>query len=102
MILIDTSVWMLALRRSPRQLSAHEKVIVANLVELVREGLAVLIGPVRQELLSGIREEAVFEDLRQHLAAFLTSRLPPKNMNWPSSATIGAELPVSRHHRLTH
>jgi hypothetical protein len=29
-----------------------------------------LIGPVRQEVLSGIRDQAQFEQLRAHLAAF--------------------------------
>lgn len=38
--------------------------------ELVREGRAQLAGPVRQELLSGIRGEAVFRRLRDYLRAF--------------------------------
>lgn len=37
---------------------------------LIRRGHIVLIGPIRQELLSGIRKEQVFETLRSRLRAF--------------------------------
>jgi hypothetical protein len=40
------------------------------LTELIREGRTVLIGPVRQELLSGISEGAVFDRLAEHLRWF--------------------------------
>jgi predicted nucleic acid-binding protein len=40
------------------------------LADLIRESRAVLIGPVRQELLSGVREEDVFQRLLQDLRAF--------------------------------
>ena len=65
-VLVDTSVWSLALRR--RRSSADAQ--VKELTELIREGRAALIGPVRQELLSGVREESQFETLREHLRAF--------------------------------
>src|ERR1700677_899568 len=42
----------------------------ASLHELIENGLARLIGPIRQELLSGIREPAQFERLRDQLRAF--------------------------------
>lgn len=41
-----------------------------ELAELIREGRAQLIGPIRQELLSGIRDESQFERLRERLRAF--------------------------------
>jgi len=44
--------------------------LIEELSELVRELRAVLIGPVRQEVLSGIRAPTTFEVVRQHLAAF--------------------------------
>jgi hypothetical protein len=47
-----------------------EEVLQRKLTELIREGRAVLIGPVRQEVLSGIREGAVYERLRDSLKAF--------------------------------
>jgi predicted nucleic acid-binding protein len=69
-VLVDTSVWSLALRRHGGHLSKAEKALIASLHELVQDGLAQLIGPVRQELLSGIREAAQFERLRRQLRAF--------------------------------
>jgi predicted nucleic acid-binding protein len=69
-VLVDTSVWSLALRRKSENLNATEKFIVAELSELVREGRARLIGLVRQELLSGIKTAEHFEKLRLHLRSF--------------------------------
>jgi len=69
-ILVDTSVWSLALRRAARNLSAPEKAIVAELAALIDEGGAKIIGLVRQELLSGIKSSEQFEKLREILAAF--------------------------------
>lgn len=48
-VLVDTSVWSLALRRAPRNLSSAEKAIVAEVAGLIDEGGAKLIGLVRQE-----------------------------------------------------
>ena len=70
LVLVDTSVWSLALRRHAGDLSPAEKRIVAELGHLIEEGRAQLIGPVRQELLSGIRESAQYERLREHLRGF--------------------------------
>jgi predicted nucleic acid-binding protein len=69
-VLVDTSVWSLALRRKSENLNATEKFIVAELSELIREARARLIGLVRQELLSGIRTAEHFEKLRLHLRSF--------------------------------
>ena len=75
MVLVDTPVWSLALRRRPDVLNTEEQRLADALTELVREGRAQLIGPVRQELLSGIREEKQFEKLRDYLRAFEDPRL---------------------------
>jgi len=40
------------------------------LASLIEDGRAVIIGPIRQELLSGIKERVQFERLREHLHAF--------------------------------
>lgn len=63
---MDTSVWSEALRRARR--SASER--VRELHSLILEHRVDIIGPVRQEVLSGIRHEAQFEALKRHLAAF--------------------------------
>ena len=53
-VLVDTSIWSLALRQNIESLNTTEKFLVAELSELIREGRARLIGLVRRELLSGI------------------------------------------------
>jgi predicted nucleic acid-binding protein len=65
-IIVDTSVWSLALRRQKPRPSAE----VLELAELIREGRAALLGPVRQELLSGVPILQHYERLRDHLRAF--------------------------------
>jgi len=69
-VLVDTPVWSLALRRKWDDLSEHEQRLTEALAELIRDGRAQIIGEIRQELLSGIREAERFEKLRQYLRAF--------------------------------
>ena len=70
-VLVDTSVWSLALRRpSNAPLTAEQQACIRALADLVADGRATLIGPVRQELLSGIKTASQFEALRQSLTAF--------------------------------
>ncbi len=69
-VLVDATVWSLALRRRREDLSQTERNLVLAWRDLVRERRAALIGPVRQEVLSGISDEAVFERLRDHLLFF--------------------------------
>ncbi len=75
MVLVDTPVWSLALRRKPGDLSVREQALVRALAELIREGRAQIVGVVRQELLSGIRDGKRFEKLRDYLRAFDEPRL---------------------------
>lgn len=65
-IVVDTSVWSLALRRrrGSVELEAHE------LAALIREGRAAIIGPIRQELLSGVSSEQQYQILREYLRPF--------------------------------
>lgn len=70
MVLVDTPVWSLALRRRASNLSREQEELRQALAELISAGRAQLLGPIRQELLSGVREEAQFRRLRDHLRAF--------------------------------
>lgn len=65
-VIVDTSVWSLALRRAKRMDDNTPR----ELAELIREGRVMMLGPVRQELLSGIKDKSQFETLRGHLQAF--------------------------------
>jgi predicted nucleic acid-binding protein len=70
-LLADTSVWSLALRRqAAATLSSEESRLKAALAEAISDGRVVMIGPIRQELLSGIKEQSQFERLRTALEAF--------------------------------
>ncbi len=70
-VLVDTSVWTLALRRSPQAiLNAGQQAQVATLSDLIRDGRAVMLGAIRQELLCGIKTHQQFEKLKNTLAAF--------------------------------
>src|SRR5437870_1707935 len=70
-VLVDTSIWSLALRRKPKDLNPRECMLVSEWTELVRERRAGIIGMVRQELLSGVKTHALFDELRQRLRAFI-------------------------------
>ncbi len=69
-VLVDTTVWSLSLRRHPRQLNRRERTLSDELAELVREHRVVMVGPVRQELLSGVKGQRAFERLAGALRAF--------------------------------
>lgn len=69
-VLVDTSVWSLALRRKNETLSTHERFLVTELSEVIREGRARVIGLVRQELLSGIKTSEQYEKLKLYLRSF--------------------------------
>ena len=65
-VLVDTSVWSEALRRR-RKVDSD---VVRELRSLILEHRIDIIGPIRQEILSGLREDAQFEKLEKHIAAF--------------------------------
>ena len=65
-ILVDTSVWSLALRRGP----SPSDVNITELQYLIKEVRVQLIGPIRQEILSGIKSNQQFETLKKHLRSF--------------------------------
>lgn len=69
-VLVDTPIWSLALRRRPADLNSQEQIQTRALAELIREGRAQMVGVIRQELLSGIREAERFAKLRDYLRAF--------------------------------
>ena len=67
-VLVDTTMWSLALRR--KKLSATERRLVEELSFLIQEVRAVLVGQVRQEILSGVTTPRDFEFLKERLRAF--------------------------------
>ena len=71
-ILVDTSIWSLALRRKigTAGMTPGEKLQVSALAEAIRDGRAVIVGPIRQEVLSGVKHAAQFDKLRGSLDPF--------------------------------
>jgi len=69
-VLVDTSVWSLVLRRRRKDISPDERELVHLMGDLIRLGAVVLIGVVRQELLAGINDPAVFQEIREYLRFF--------------------------------
>lgn len=64
-ILVDTCVWSQVLRYKNPNLTLESK-----LKEFIKDNRIVIIGPIRQELLSGISNESQFESLKEHLSYF--------------------------------
>jgi len=64
-VLVDTPIWSLLFRR--RDAGSTE---VGQLRDLVERGHAQLMGPIRQEVLSGMRNSEQFARVRDALRAF--------------------------------
>lgn len=73
-ILVDSCVWSEVLRRKNPSPTIHE-----NLAKMLIDLQAVIIGAIRQEVLSGISNETKFTDLRE--------RLSP----WPDAPVVTAD-----------
>jgi predicted nucleic acid-binding protein len=75
-LLVDTSVWSLALRRKDASsLSPAEQKLKAELTQAIQDGRVAVIGLIRQELLSGIKEQAQFEKVKSALVPFLDEQI---------------------------
>jgi predicted nucleic acid-binding protein len=69
--LVDSCVWSLLLRRKDKSaLSGDEQQKVMLLRNAIQDGRVAIIGPIRQEVLSGVKDSAQFEKLRRSLEAF--------------------------------
>lgn len=68
-VLVDTSVWSVALRRSGA-LCPDDRTLVDELHDLIDDVRVAMIGPIRQELLSGISSQTQFDTLKEKLQAF--------------------------------
>ena len=75
-VLVDTSVWSQALRRQKQETVSNTSLqVVQRLGSLIEDGRVAMLGPIRQELLSGIKTQAQFESLRHILSAFPDEKL---------------------------
>jgi len=67
-VLVDTSIWSLALRKNI--LNENENKKVNELKELIKEMRVEIIGPIRQEILSGIKNREIYEELKEKIGIF--------------------------------
>lgn len=86
-VLVDTSIWSLALRRKAHDLNPSERAAVAELTSLINEGRARIVGLVRQELLSGIKSSAQYEKLRVVLRSFPDESVATEDYEAAASAS---------------
>ncbi len=65
-VIVDTSIWSLSFRRKKNPNIENE----IKLKKLILEGNIVLLGPIRQEILSGIKDKSQFDLLKSNLRVF--------------------------------
>jgi predicted nucleic acid-binding protein len=65
-VLVDTPIWSYALRSRKKDYQYEIKLFEA----LIRDHRVLIIGPIRQEILSGYSDVKKFEDLRKKLSYF--------------------------------
>ncbi len=64
-ILVDTCIWSQVFRHKSPNIELTKK-----LKDLIKDGRVAIIGPIRQELLSGISNEKQFGQLKELLSSF--------------------------------
>jgi predicted nucleic acid-binding protein len=70
-VLVDTPIWSYALR-TPKKEYQYE---IKQLEALIKDQRALIIGPIRQEILSGYSDLKKFEKLRDKLSYFENSTI---------------------------
>ena len=65
-VLVDTPIWSYALRTSNKEYQNE----IDQLESLIRDQRALIIGPIRQEILSGYSDLRKFRELKEKLSFF--------------------------------
>jgi len=84
LVLIDTSVWVLFLRRSPPE------VVEREVAQLLAKDTVAICPMIRLELLGGTRSADEFERLKRRLDAL--RQIPADEANWEMAARVAFEL----------
>jgi len=70
-LLVDTCVWSLSLRRRHgTSFTAEQQRLISELQQAIEEGRVSVVGIIRQEVLSGVREKTEFAKIQRLLAPF--------------------------------
>jgi predicted nucleic acid-binding protein len=67
-VIIDTPVWSLAFRKKN---NIGDNATITNLVDLIRKEQIVIIGSIRQEVLSGISDKNKYYEIRNKMSIFV-------------------------------
>ena len=73
-VIVDTDIWSEALRRKVNQNTKY----INKLIELLNESRVQMLGPIRMELLCGIREQQKFNKLQQAISKYPDGLLNPE------------------------
>jgi predicted nucleic acid-binding protein len=66
--LVDTSIWSLALRKKDK--TKEDEDLISYFSDIIRDLRLVIIGPIRQEILSGISDLNRYKELRDKISIF--------------------------------
>jgi predicted nucleic acid-binding protein len=79
-LLVDTCVWSLSLRRRRRTSFDTEQLrLISALQQAIEEGRVSVIGIIRQEVLSGVRVKAEFAKIQRLLEPFQDEDVIPED-----------------------
>lgn len=70
-VLVDTPIWSYALRSKNERYQLE----IAQLISLIEDQRATLIGPIRQEILSGYSDMQKFLKIREKLSYFENTKI---------------------------
>ena len=66
-VLVDTPIWSLAFRK---KIDNINNIAIKNLANLIQDRRIAIIGPVRQEVLSGISDRNKFYEIKDKMSFF--------------------------------
>ena len=67
-VIVDTPIWSLAFRKKNY---SEENITINNLIVLMRNAQIEIIGPIRQEVLSGISDKNKFYEIKDKMSVFI-------------------------------
>jgi len=81
-VLVDTPIWSYALRTSNKEYQKE----IDQLTSLIKDQKALIIGPIRQEILSGYSDLRKFKKLKEKLSFF--ENTPIQDVDYESAAEL--------------
>lgn len=66
MIIVDTCIWSQVFRKN----SQANSIVMKTLKEIIEAQQVLMVGPIRQEILSGVKDELQFQRLKRALSSF--------------------------------